>query len=91
MSDDPTVPDTREKLQDAWDKMHGRKWIPVGERLPTVETRCLIWELIPNQDMAIEFASWLGDRWKTHGAISSILHPSMVSHWMPLPEPPSAE
>ena len=64
-------------------------WIPVAERLPQPESRCLIWERIANPEMAMEFASWTGDRWKTHGAISSILHPSMVSHWMPLPEPPT--
>lgn len=65
------------------------EWIPVTERLPQSESRCLVWERIPNTEMAIEFASWLGDRWKTHGAIGSVLHPSMVSHWMPLPAPPT--
>ena len=74
------------------------EWIPSSERLPTPAVRCLIATRIPGRYVIdgeprdgheIEFGEWHGDRWKKFGAPwVSILHPSMVSHWMPLPEPP---
>jgi hypothetical protein len=73
-------------------------WIPVSDQLPEPAVRCLIATRIPGRLVIdgeprdgheIEFGEWHGDRWKCFSIpCESIMHPSMVSHWMPLPELP---
>ena len=74
------------------------KWISVSERLPEEGVRCMMATRVPGRYVIdgeprdgheIEFGEWHGDRWKFFAIpCVSIMHPSMVSHWMPLPPPP---
>ena len=77
--------ETKEQLRKQWDKMHGRRWIPVGERLPEDGVAVLwfnkswIWQLVVAKRDG-ESLDWGGD-------LSVTLHG--FTHWMPLPEPPA--
>lgn len=74
-------------------------WIPVTERLPQEGVQCIIAARIPGRYVIdgepqdgheIQFGEWLGDRWKCFSIpCASIMHPSMVSHWMPMPPSPT--
>ena len=74
-------------------------WIPVTERLPQEGVQCIIAERIPGRYVIdgepqdgheIQFGEWLGNRWKCFSIpCASIMHPSMVSHWMPMPPSPT--
>jgi hypothetical protein len=58
-----------------------RRWIPVTERLPSDGVRVLIWE-----KSSVDFATWslrLGWEYDDYGSPDP-------THWMPLPEPPTA-
>lgn len=76
----------------------GGKWISVKDRMPESGVRCIIAERIPGRYVIdgepkdgheIEFGEWAGDHWKSfHHPGAWLLRPSMVSHWMPIPEPP---
>ena len=79
------------------------KWIPVTERLPEKECRCLVC----NKDMGIDIAvycitptprDFIGDEmvsgfcvplYNTHGVCIEVNE--IVTHWMPLPQPPKGE
>lgn len=75
------------------------EWIPVAERMPQQGVRCIIATRVPGRYLIdgepkdgheIAFGEWSGDRWKCFSTpCVSIMHPSMVSHWMPLPAPPT--
>jgi hypothetical protein len=75
------------------------QWMSVNERLPEEGVRCIIAARRPGRYVIdgepkdgheIEFGEWHGNRWKCFsGPGMAIYHPSMVSHWMPLPEPPT--
>jgi hypothetical protein len=75
------------------------EWIPVGERLPDDGVRCIIAMRIPGRFVIdgepkdgyeIAFSEWHGNRWESVSPRGkTTLHPSMVRHWMPLPEPPT--
>lgn len=59
------------------------KWIPVSERLPTwKDGRVLIYT---SYGVSIAAISNKG-RWKGENAI-----PELITHWMPLPEPPKED
>ena len=92
--------EARERLRRRWDEMHGIAWILVSDEMPPEGVRCIIATRIPGRYVIdgepkdgyeIEFGEWLGDRWKclTRVPCPSIMHPSMVSHWMPMPHPPA--
>jgi len=76
------------------------KWISVSDQMPQEGIRCIIATRIPGRHVIdgepkdgheIEFGEWHGNRWKCFSIpCVSVMHPSMVSHWMPLPEPPAA-
>ncbi len=83
--------DTKEQLRQQWDEMHGRRWIPVSERLPepvpidlcaTPGVCVLGW----SEDIGVCIA-WLfrddegGNRWSWECD-------RPPTHWMPLPAPP---
>ena len=72
-----------------------QKWIPVTERLPEEEELVLI--LCKN---GARFVGYCGKqycdyerRWRIKTALNStkLLNLGRVTHWMPLPEPPSGE
>ena len=73
-------------------------WIPASDQMPDVGVRCIIATRVPGRYVIdgepkdgheIEFGEWTGDRWKCFSIpCVSIMHPSMVSHWMPMPETP---
>ena len=74
------------------------EWIPVSEQLPEHGVRCIIATRIPGRFIIsgdpqdgceIGFGEWGCSRWLSSSAPGKTqLHPSMVTHWMPLPEPP---
>jgi len=74
------------------------EWISVTDQMPQEGVRCIIATRIPGRHVIdgepkdgheIDFGEWAGDRWKRFAIpCVSIMHPSMVSHWMPLPETP---
>jgi len=78
--------------------MSEQRWIPVEKQMPQEGVRCIIATRVPGRYVIdgqpkdgheIEFGEWAGDRWKCFEVpCVSILHPSMVSHWMPLPATP---
>jgi hypothetical protein len=91
--------ETKERLRRQWDEMHGIAWIPVSDEMPQEGVRCIVATRIPGRYVIdgqpkdgyeIEFGEWIGDRWKCFAIpCVSFMHPSMVSHWMPLPHPPA--
>jgi hypothetical protein len=59
----------------------GRRWIPVGERLPAEGTVVLAWD---GKRLAFGYAragQWID-------TLYGWVIPDGPSHWMPLPEPP---
>ena len=79
-----------------------QRWIPVSDQMPTEGVRCIIATRIPGRYVIdgepkdgheIEFGEWLGNRWKccSEFPCPSIMHPFMVSHWMPMPSLPEAK
>ena len=74
------------------------QWISVSDQMPQEGIRCIIATRVPGRYVIdgepkdgheIEFGEWTGDRWKCFSIpCVSIMHPSMVSHWMPMPETP---
>jgi hypothetical protein len=85
-------------LREAATALADTRWIPVSERRPAEGVRCIIAVRVPGRYIIdgepkdgyeIEFGEWHGNSWKSFaGPGKTTLHPSMVSHWMPLPEPP---
>jgi len=64
-------------------------WKPVEVQMPPEGVRCLIVERIPGEPK-VQFGQWHGDRWRSFEPPGETwLHPSMVSHWMPLPPLPT--
>lgn len=78
------------------------EWIAVGDRLPDVGVECLVWSKQPWQkEFSIKFDTWqeqheaplewssatipIGLGWDDHDDFES------VTHWQPLPEPPSGK
>jgi len=79
--------ETKERLREQWDEMHGRRWIPVSERLPDRYTRVLAFvDCQPHEHPhAIGFIGSLGV-W----SLDELHEPlAEITHWMPLPEPPA--
>jgi len=86
-------------LREAATALDRGRWIPVSERLPDDGVRCIIAMRIPGRCVIdgepkdgyeIAFSEWHGNRWESVSlAGKTTLHPSMVRHWMPLPEPPT--
>lgn len=78
--------------------MTDNRWIPVGEQMPAEDVRCIVATRIPGRYVIagqpkdgheIEFGEWAGNRWRCFGFPGpSLMHPSMVSHWMPMPSLP---
>jgi hypothetical protein len=62
-----------------------RRWIPVSERLPEVKGRyiCSIMYKEEPKKIWVEQRYWDGYGWD--------MYTSIVTHWMPLPEPPESE
>lgn len=62
------------------------RWIPVGERLPEPDTNVLIFVSDKNVDDSDIQISDYEDRYGW-----GFLHNEIVTHWMPLPEPPEVK
>jgi len=77
------------------------EWISISERLPEEGVRCMMATRVtgrhvidgqPHDGHEIEFGEWHGDRWECFAIpCVSMMHPSMISHWLPLPEPPEVK
>jgi hypothetical protein len=75
--------DFSDTLLDAAGELDRRRWIPVAERLPDEGERVLAWDNDFNEsEVAIYYAH---DGWGCDASISL-----NVTHWMPLPAPPTA-
>jgi len=65
---------------DAIEALSKPKWIPVTEQLPEPYT----WVLVSAEKHEVAFdAFYDGTQWK-----DAVLNGLIVTHWMPLPEPP---
>jgi len=77
------------------------EWISISERLPEEGVRRMMATRVPGRHVIdgqphdgheIEFGEWHGDRWECFAIpCVSMMHPSMISHWLPLPEPPEVK
>jgi hypothetical protein len=79
--------ESQERLRQQWDDIHGRRWIPVSERLPDEETFVLIcYHDVENAQDAIclgyvfENSTWHDD---------DGIEINSPDYWMPLPNPPA--
>ena len=61
-----------------------QEWIPVAERLPEDECRCLVFDAAGDIEMDV----YDGDGTFRLERCGAMQHPS---YWMPLPEPPKEE
>jgi hypothetical protein len=77
--------ETKERLQEQWDKMHGRQWILVQERLPEDG----VWVLWFNKSWSCQLvvAKRDGESLDWGGDLCGTL--KGFTHWMPLPHPPA--
>jgi hypothetical protein len=72
---------TEDSLRRLWEKVP--RWIPVSERLPEVLSMVLVW----SQSNGLHLASLDSYRqWRDADENPG----KKITHWMPLPEPPSA-
>ena len=60
------------------------QWIPVGVRLPELNTGVLVC-----YGNSVTVADYYGSEWMTDDG--GVIRPEWVSHWMPLPEPPPVD
>lgn len=85
-----------EKLANQWHELRGGNGLKVADRLPEVNQRCLVFVW----DQHILFAMYKG-RWPesgpgkgSHAWLADDLDnyaSEDVTHWMPLPEPPTKD
>ena len=72
-----------QQAADAIEELSKPRWIPVTERLPEPYT----WVLVSAEKHKVAFdAFYDGAQWK-----DAVLNVLIVTHWMPLPEPPKEE
>ena len=64
------------------------KWIPVSERLPEKNVRVLCYR--PGQYYEMVVAKLVGDGWERWGKDHDTGE-NLITHWMPLPEPPKED
>jgi hypothetical protein len=82
--------EARERLRLQWDKMHGRAWIPVSERLPEPFNKYGISPsvIVAFADGRIAMANCMNNtgkiEWNSTGD-----NDGEPTHWMPLPHPPA--
>ena len=69
-------------LLDAAGELDRRRWIPVTERLPMTSADVLVTEQGEDEQ-------FIGSLEKGRWSCSSTNHALRVTHWMPLPAPPS--
>ena len=78
--------ETKEQLRKQWDEMHGRRWIPVSERLPE-ENRVLIFCPLLEPDEIVGATRYKSGLWLCDDG--QMLGETEPTHWMPLPHPPA--
>lgn len=66
--------------------IRARRWIPVTERLP-VEAKKVLCFLALSGGQMVETGYYMGDEGWYYTGIEAPHH-GIVTHWMPLPEPP---
>lgn len=82
--DNITMPGARSMYAmaiDALREQEKRRWIPVTERLPKDECRCLVFDAASDIEMDV----YDGEGTFRLERCGAMQHPS---YWMPLPEPP---
>ena len=68
------------------------RWIPVDERLPEVHTTVLaVTRVFPKDIRLAQMASYDGVMWRFCDMDDDYVDSFCVTHWMPLPAPPSDE
>lgn len=68
------------------------KWISVNERLPDVNKRVLACASILGKPFVWDAVRWNGEEWETEKEAAYEYWTPIdfpVTHWMPLPEPPT--
>jgi hypothetical protein len=81
--------ETRERLRQQWDEMHGRAWIPVSERLPNAGSDDVLVAFDCGDGSHSQSIGWHnGTQWMFYTS-SDVRSQWPVTHWMPLPHPPA--
>jgi hypothetical protein len=81
---------SRELLDEMVEDMNARRWIPVGERLPVVDTTVLaVTRAFPENIRLAQMASRDGVMWRFCDMDDDDVDSFGITHWAPLPEPPA--
>lgn len=65
--------------------MNAPNWIPVAKELPDDEMTVLVFSPTENEPIDITFGFHENEHWYCAKSLHRL---SVVTHWMPLPEPP---
>lgn len=76
-------------LAAAADRLEAFQWVRTEERMPEPEAwaLCLLWR----GDYEVLRFDGLADEWQGQNPKKTSYFPEAVTHWMPIPEPPSTE
>jgi hypothetical protein len=80
--------DWREQLEQAASEIE-RRWIPVGERLP--ERNKMVCVVCKGHATVGTYSPMMLDWWAMMPFTSNMVPTRLVTHWMPLPEPPEVK
>lgn len=77
--------DTPKRSSDAREGVGTMEWISVHDRLPELEKEVLVYDSFGNMYIGLITDGWKGLYWVDEECINIS---DIVTHWMPLPEPP---
>lgn len=96
--------DLGDTIMEAVEQLKRMQWIPVAERMPELDPddsedlrKCLI--AVPltmertgksHWEIHTSFAKWHRNKRRKNLFVWFDDHPAIITHWMPLPEPPEA-